>query len=163
MEFAIRSGTLADVPALARLRHEFRSGIGTPSEAADAFIDRCASWMAERLRAATPWRCWVVEQGGEVAGNLWLQLVEKIPNPVSELENHAYITNVYIRDAVRGAGAGEQLVATALDWCRGQGVDSVILWPTARSRTLYERHGFAIPGDLLEAILDPGRAAGRQE
>ena len=41
----------------------------------------------------------------------------------------------------------------AMAWCRGNGIDSVILWPTSRSRSLYERHGFAVRGDLLVANL----------
>ena len=160
MPFAIRLATHADAPALARLRLEFRAAIATPTETAVTFLDRCSAWMQERLQPAAKWRCWVVEEGGEIAGNLWLQAIEKIPNPYSELEAHAYITNVYVRSEARGAGAGEQLVATALDWCRGNGVDSVILWPTARSRTLYTRHGFVLPQDLLEAVLDAGRDLG---
>jgi hypothetical protein len=46
---------------------------------------------------------------------------------------------------------------TALAHCRESRVDSVILWPTARSRTLYARHGFSEPTDMMEAILDEGR------
>jgi hypothetical protein len=30
------------------------------------------------------------------------------------------------------------------------GVDRLVLWPTPESRTLYERHGFAVRDDLLE-------------
>jgi hypothetical protein len=29
-------------------------------------------------------------------------------------------------------------------------MDAVILWPTPRSRRLYERHGFAVRKDLFE-------------
>jgi len=41
----------------------------------------------------------------------------------------------------------------ALAFCRELGVDSVILWPTARSRTLFARNGFAVPDDIMEAGL----------
>jgi hypothetical protein len=29
-------------------------------------------------------------------------------------------------------------------------VDAVILWPTARSRSLYLRHGFTAPDDIMQ-------------
>lgn len=90
-------------------------------------------------------------------GHLWLSLIEKIPNPAPELERHAYITNVYVRPEGRGGGAGRELMEAALVFCREQQVDSVILWPTARSRTLYARHGFVAPEDMMEAVLDDGR------
>lgn len=114
--------------------------------------------MLPRLAPGSPWRCWVLESGGQLAGNLWLQLIEKIPNPVQELEAHAYITNVYVRPAVRGAGGGELLLASAMEWCRTNGIDSAILWPTARSRSLYARAGFSATDSIMEAVLHPGRA-----
>ena len=156
---AIRRAVPGDAPVLARLRYDFRAALGEPVEGEAEFVARCAAWMAERLANAGDWRCWVVESGGDVAGQLWVRLIEKVPNPVPELENNAYITNVYVVPAYRDAGAGKLLLDTALLWCRTQGVDSVVLWPTPRSRSLYARHGFAVRDDLMEAILDTARTS----
>ncbi len=49
------------------------------------------------------------------------------------------------------------MIEAALAFGRKHGVDSVILWPSELSRPLYARHGFRQPGDMLEAVLDPGR------
>ena len=153
----IRLATTSDAPALARLRYEFRASIHEPTEDEAAFAARCAKWMAERLVAGGPWRCWVFETGGKVAGQLWLQLIEKMPNPAEELELHGYITNVYVRPGARGSGIGEGLLKSALAFCRDQSVDSVLLWPTPRSRSLYARHGFAVQDDVMELRLGGGR------
>jgi hypothetical protein len=72
---------------------------------------------------------------------VWASLVEKIPNPGTEPELHAYITNMYVQDHARG-GTGTSLLNAALAWCARQRVDEVILWPTPPSRTLYRRGGF---------------------
>ncbi len=48
----IRQATLADVPALAALRYEFRAALATPREARESFVGRCAEWMDQRLREA---------------------------------------------------------------------------------------------------------------
>ncbi len=154
---AVRLATPADAAALAALRYEFRSSTAAVVEAEPGFVARCAEWMARRLHEDSSWRCWVFEADGELVGNLWLQLIEKIPNPAAELETHAYITNVFVRPAARSAGVGEALVDAALTFCREQLVDSVILWPTDRSRTLYARHGFAVRDDVMEAVLDSAR------
>ncbi|MBA4179779.1 MAG: GNAT family N-acetyltransferase [Anaerolinea sp.] len=154
---AVRLAEPADAPALARLRFEFRASLNEAVETEEAFLARAVRWMAGRLAAGTNWRCWVAEDGGTIVGHLWLQLIEKIPNPAAELEWHGYITNVFVHPNARGAGAGSALVEAALVFCREKGVDSVILWPTARSRTLYARHGFAVRDDIMEAILDDGR------
>ena len=153
----IRLATPADAETLARMRYAFRASVGSAVEDQAAFVQRATSWMADRLGADGTWRCWVAEHEGAIAGNLWLQLIEKIPNPVAELEKHAYITNVLVDEALRGGGIGQRLMDAALAFCREQRVDSVILWPTPRSRTLYARNGFAVRDDIMEANLDQGR------
>lgn len=154
---SIRLATGADAAALARLRFEFRAALDEAVETEEAFLARAVPWMSERLGDATNWRCWVADDGGTVVGHLWLQLIEKIPNPATELEWHGYVTNVFVHPEARGAGIGAELMDAALAYCREKGVDSVILWPTARSRTLYARHGFAVRDDIMEAVLDDGR------
>lgn len=155
----IRLATPADAETLARMRYAFRASLGAAVEDEATFVQRATSWMAPRLADAEgQWRCWVAVQDGAIAGHLWLQTIEKIPNPVVELERHAYITNVFVAEDVRGAGIGQSLMDAALTFCRDNGVDSVILWPTSRSRTLYARNGFAVRDDIMEANLDDGRA-----
>lgn len=139
------------------LRYEFRAAMNEASEDRAAFVSRSREWMASRLQDGGAWRCWVADEAGRIVGHLWLQLIEKVPNPAPELERHAYITNIYVDPSARGAGLGEQLVDAALAFCQEERVDSAILWPTEKSRTLYARHGFVEPHDIMEAVLDPGR------
>ena len=144
----IRRATADDAEALARLRWEFRARIGEPNEAEDAFIARCTLWMWARLDDAT-WRAWVVELDGEIVGTAWLNFTEKMPNPVAEAEAYGYVTNVYLREHLRGRGAGAQLMAAVVDECAAAGVDAAFLWPTDRSRSLYRRFGFEGDGPLM--------------
>ena len=78
--------------------------------------------------------------------------------PTLSFERHAYITNVFVDEALRGGGIGQRLMDAALAFCRDRRVDSVVLWPTSRSRSLYARNGFAVRDDIMEANLDDGRA-----
>lgn len=149
----IRRAGPEDAPDLARMRFAFRAELGDAVEAEDAFVARCAPWMAERLAEGGPWCCWVAEDEGGIAGHAWVQLLEKVPNPVEEREHHAYVTNCYVVPARRGGGTGGRLLAAALAWCEGSGVDAVILWPSRDSRSLYRRHGFAAADDVLELRL----------
>jgi N-acetylglutamate synthase-like GNAT family acetyltransferase len=145
---SIRRATADDAEALARLRWEFRAGIGEANEAEDAFVARCAAWMRERLNDAT-WRAWVVEADGGISGTAWLSLVEKMPNPVDEAEAYGYVTNVFLREHLRGRGAGARLMEAVVDECAVSGVEAVFLWPTDRSRSLYRRFGFEGDGPLM--------------
>lgn len=148
----VRAARESDAAVLAALRYEFRGGIAPVMEEEPAFLARCAAWMGSRLAAST-WRCWVAEADAEIVGTAWLHLLEKLPNPVGEPELHGYVSSLYVRPEFRGAGLGSNLLGACLDACEQLGVDSVVLWPTPASRSLYLRHGFGIRDDLLERRL----------
>lgn len=146
----IRRAVPDDTRALARLRYEFRAGLDPAAEPEDSFVERCAAWMRAHLAAAGAWCCWIAHDSDGIVGTIWLQLIDKLPNPVAERERHAYITSLYVRPEHRCAGLGSALLDAALAECDARGVDAVLLWPTPRSRSLYQRHGFAPAADLLE-------------
>ena len=145
----VRRATTDDVSALAMLRYEFRSRRKTPIESAAEFVPRCAEWMRSRVADESRWRVWVLMDRGTIVGNIWLQIVEKLPNPNVERERHGYVTNFFVRPEYRNTGAGSRLLDALLGECRGLEIDSVFLWPSDRSRPLYVRHGFVTPTAML--------------
>jgi GNAT superfamily N-acetyltransferase len=145
----IRSATRDDAWALAELRWEFRAGRDRAVEDRDAFLARCAGWMRRELIAQEPWRAWVAVRDDRRIGQVWLDTLRKVPNPIGERERHAYLSNLYVTPDARG-GVGTQLLETAIAWARDNGVDRIVLWPSAESASLYLRHGFARAGDVME-------------
>jgi GNAT superfamily N-acetyltransferase len=106
--------------------------------------------MVERLVPDSRWRCWVAIAEGRLVGTVWLQLVEKIPNPMEETELHAYVSSVYVVPRMRNRGVGTALLRACLSECGALGTDAVFLWSNPDSRRLYQRHGFTAGQDLLE-------------
>jgi len=158
---SLRRAGVGDAPALAALRYRFRTvdypGSGTVFEDRDAFAARCGAWMERQLAQAGSWHCWVVELAdGTLGGQLWMQAIEKIPNPTVEHELLAYVTNVYVLPELRGQGLASRLLDLALAWCRTHDVDQAILWPSPKSRALYARHGFAASDATMIAPIHPG-------
>ncbi len=156
--FQIREARAEDAPALARLRYSFRAELKDPAEDEVAFLDRCTEWMAIRL-ADVRWRCWVAElgtgardvgSGATLVACVWVQLVEKMPNPNGDLEHHAYLTSFVVVPEHRGGGLGSRMLRTAIEWCESRGVDSISLWPSEKSRPLYERNGFGVAVGMME-------------
>jgi ribosomal protein S18 acetylase RimI-like enzyme len=145
----IRPATPGDAPQLADLRWEFRAGRATPTEEHAAFVARCAAWMAAELAAGDRWRAWVAQDGASLVGQVWLDIIQKMPNPIQERERHAYLSNLYVTPSARG-GLGTQLLRAALAHASAEGVDRLVLWPSPRSRSLYVRHGFTQTGQVLE-------------
>jgi GNAT superfamily N-acetyltransferase len=146
---SLRRATRADAGSLALLRHEFRAPRATNTESREGFLLRCEAWMLERLDADSLWHAWIAAAGDDVVGTVWLQLVEKLPNPVAESESHGYVSNLFVRERARNHGIGSKLLTAALDECTRAGVDNVFLWPTPDTRTLYARHGFEAADNML--------------
>jgi GNAT superfamily N-acetyltransferase len=150
----IRLATPKDAPPLAGLRLELRTALAPEVEPEAGFHERCAAWMADRLAQPGPWYCWLAEEAeGALLGTVWVQILEKLPNPVHEPERHAYVTGFYVRPAARNLGLGSALLEAALAVCSERGTDTVFLWPTPRSRPLYARHGFMERAGVLERRL----------
>jgi GNAT superfamily N-acetyltransferase len=147
-----RVATLADADALALLRYALRSK-PDDIETGSNFVERCRGWIIEHLQQEL-WHAWVLEEDDRIIGALWLQVIEKIPNPTAESELMAYITNVFVAEEKRGKGLGSRLLTEALEFCKRANIQTIILWPSEKSRTLYERHGFAVRQDLMELNLD---------
>jgi GNAT superfamily N-acetyltransferase len=149
-QFRIRRATPADAAELARIRYAFRAELDPPVEDEAVFRERCARWMIAQLGPAGHWRCWVAVLGTTLVGSVWLQLIEKLPNPVGHRGFHGYVSSVYVVPELRGAGIGSALLDACLAEADALQLDALFLWPTERSRALYLRHGFAVPEDLLE-------------
>ncbi len=149
----VRDAKIADAAELARLRYEFRAAERPAVEPQETFIERCTTWMRQRLAPGSSWHCIIAERDGTTVGHVWLEVVDKVPNPgADEPERHVYLTNLYVRPDARG-GPGSALVEAALAWCRERRADTVILWPSERSRTLYARYGFGPSPDILALSL----------
>jgi GNAT superfamily N-acetyltransferase len=145
----IRRATPDDAGALAELRWEFRAGREPAVEDHDAFIARCAAWMRHEL-GGDVWRAWAaIDERGVIIGQVWVDLIRKVPNPVGERERHAYLSNLYVKPDARG-GTGTALLEAALEWAGANEIDSVVLWPSERSVTLYRRHQFTQESRVME-------------
>ena len=149
----VRLATPDDAAMLAQLRLNLRASLHELREDEAAFVERCTRWMSERLSEADRWRCWIAEREGTVLGAVWVQLIEKIPNPIAAPESYVYLTNFFVQPEHRGAGVGSQLLDAALSWSKSNNAELVLLWPTERSKTLYARHGFVTADDFMELVL----------
>ncbi|MGH9141284.1 MAG: GNAT family N-acetyltransferase [Vicinamibacterales bacterium] len=145
----IRAATIADATLLAELRWDFRSTQHPPREAHEPFVRRCTAWMRRELQNGSAWKAWVAVDQQVIVGQVWLHTLQKIPNPIAESEQLAYLSNLYVTEAARG-GTGTRLLETALASCRASRIDRVVLWPSIRSVTLYVAHGFSHAGDVME-------------
>ena len=88
-----------------------------------------------------------------IVGQVWINAIEKVPNPIGERDRHAHLSNLYVQPSSRG-GIGTRLLEMVLDWARANNIDRVVLWPAKPSVSLYRRHDFKRDADVMECGVD---------
>ena len=148
--YRIRRATAADAGVLARHRAEMFRDMGElPASVYDTLIDAARAYLTQ---AVTDGRYvgWVAELDAgsrEIIGGAGLQLRELLPRPDVARERlvrgpQGLIVNVYTERAWRRKGVADALMRELLQWCRENGIESVVLHASDEGRPLYERLGF---------------------
>ena len=105
------------------------------------FEAKVASELGELLARFDPTRdgFWIAAENDEIIGGVAVD--------GSRTPEAAQLRFFIVDEARRGAGLGERLMRTALDFCRRAGHQHVFLTTFAgleAARKLYERHGFTL-------------------
>lgn len=140
-----------DVAELARLRRLMDAEDGVAVE--PAFDDAFVAWFEAHGRSFT---IVVAELDGRLIGTVWLEVVARVPRP-SEVDPApiGYVTFTFVEPEHRNEGVGAAMLARLRDIAIEQRCETLIVWPSERSATLYRRAGFDDPAELLEQVLRP--------
>jgi len=103
---------------------------------------RYVGWVAE-LQAGS----------GEVVGGAGLQLRELLPRPSVAHQRlvrgpQGLVVNVYTERAWRRRGVADALMRELLQWCRGNGIESIVLHASGEGRPLYQKLGFTPTNEM---------------
>jgi GNAT superfamily N-acetyltransferase len=146
----IRRAEHADLAAIVRLRREWTQE--QDGDIADpGYEENLAAWFAREWSGRV---MWLAEEGGRPVGMMNLAIYERMPRPGRALSRWGYLGNVFVLAAYRNRGIGSHLVSAALAYADENGFARVVLSPTERSITLYERAGFG-PADALMLRTPP--------
>jgi GNAT superfamily N-acetyltransferase len=90
----------------------------------------------------------VVAPDGSVAAGAGLWLMDWPPHMIGVGPQRGNILNVYTAEKFRRRGLARRLMEAAIQWCRGNDVDTVILHASPAARQLYESMGFAATNEM---------------
>lgn len=151
--YTIRRAIPPDVPALARLRWEFRLEDGeTPASAYEAFAARYAAFVRAGL-ASGEWAYFVAEREGAIVAHMAVQVVRSVPRPSRASDQWGYLTDVYTTPAWRGRGIGAALLARVTEWARHRDLELLLVSPSEASRAFYGRAGFGDAREFMTLAL----------
>src|SRR6476659_5801151 len=137
----IREATPADAAELARLRWDFH-GSNEGNHLRLDFLKDCEAWLHEAL-ASGRWTIVVAESHpASLIGCMYLQCIDKVPDPGAICRKWGYVTNCYVAIEHRGQGLGTKLLQFLINDARGRGLEFLIVWPSEASVSFYSRVGF---------------------
>jgi GNAT superfamily N-acetyltransferase len=157
--YRIRRATAADAGALARHRAEMFRDMGElPDDLHDTLIEAARAYFIHAIADGryVGWVAQLDDESGEIIGGAGLQLRELLPRPDVARGRlvrgpQGLILNVYTERAWRRRGVAAALMRELLRWCRGNGVESVVLHASAEGRPLYEKLGFTATNEMRYA------------
>jgi GNAT superfamily N-acetyltransferase len=140
--FAIRRASSDDIETLVAHRRAMFVDMGYLDEAAlNAMAARCHPWLLAKMSRGEYLAWLATAPDGSIAAGAGLWLMDWIPHMVGS-GSRGNILNVYTEVEFRRRGLAGELMKVAVEWCRSNAVDVLVLHASPDGRRLYEAMGF---------------------
>lgn len=141
--FTIRRAETTDADILVAHRRGMFHDMGYHDDAAlDSMSAKFHPWLLARMTAGEYLAWLAIAADGTVAAGAGLWLMDWPPHMVGAGARRGNILNVYTAPEFRRRGLARRLMKVVIQWCRENGVDTVILHASPDGRALYESMGF---------------------
>ena len=151
MNYSVRPATIDDIPHVVTHRAQMFRDMGIPAEFS-AMAAATTAWLATALPDGT-YRGWVAAtpDGAVVAGG-GLIVIPWPPGPFSMDPRCGFVFNVYTDRAHRKQGLGHRLMEAMHDWCRGEGIERVVLNASTFGQSMYAAMGYVVADEPMMRI-----------
>ena len=143
MSYSIRPATITDIPHIIQQRElMFREmAIAADFENMSVAFDR---WLRHAIPSKT-YLGWIAEgAGGDVAAGSGLIVIAWPPGPMTMDPRCGFVFNVYTARPHRKQGLARRLMDAMHDYCRGQGIERIVLNASAFGKPLYDAIGYVV-------------------
>ena len=147
--FTLRRASTADLDTLVAHRREMFRDMGYKEDATmESMTSRFRVWLLEKMKAGD-YLAWLVSRpDGSIAAGTGLWLMDWPPHMIGKGARRGNILNVYTVQEFRRRGLARSLMQAAVDWCRDNQIDTVILHASPAGRNLYESMGFQATNEM---------------
>lgn len=143
LRLRVRRAGFKDIPTLVHQRREMWTDLGVKGEAAHEKGDKDYERWARTRMKKNQFFGWLVEdQKRRVAGGgcIWLQAIQPRPHRVGMVQ--PYLLSMYTEPQFRGLGVASMVVNAAIEWCRKNQYERLMLHASEMGRGVYKRLGF---------------------
>jgi len=148
---AIRPASLEESTIIAQQRRAMFFDMGH-RDGLDSMTAAFIPWVRAKM-SASEYLAWfaIAEDGTPVAGSgLWL--MDWPPHMIGPGSRRGNILNVYTSPEYRRQGLARRLTETAVEWCRANGIATVILHASDEGRGLYRSLGFEATNEMRRVL-----------
>ena len=146
--YALRRAAADDIDVLVAHRRAMFVDMGYRDESVlDSMSAKCHVWLLDKMARGEylAWLTTVPDQSIVAGAGLWL--MDWPPHMVGS-GRRGNILNVYTASAFRRRGLAGELMNAAMQWCRSNGIDVVVLHASPEGRRLYESMGFTASNEM---------------
>lgn len=112
---------------------------------------------SEKLKKQIPegiCRAWVVKKNGHIWASGAITIANSVPVPDDTNHSIAYMHSVYTEKAFRGRAYARQIVESAIDFCKENGINRVVLNASKAGRSIYEKCGFVSVAETMRLFIE---------
>jgi GNAT superfamily N-acetyltransferase len=140
--YIVRRASTDDINTLVAHRRAMFLDMGYRDEAAlDSMAAKCHTWLLTRMKRGEYLAWLAIAPDRSIAAGTGLWLMDWPPHMIGA-GPRGNILNVYTAGEFRRRGLASELTKAAIQWCRTNGVDIVVLHASPEGRRLYESMGF---------------------
>jgi GNAT superfamily N-acetyltransferase len=148
MAYSIRPATVADIPHIVSHREDMFRDMAIAAEF-DAMRTAFASWLGDAIPSGT-YRGWLaLAANGDVAAGSGLIVIPWPPGPMTMDPRCGFVFNVYTHPAHRKHGLASQMMDAIHEWCRGEGIERVVLNASTFGQSLYQSLGYVVTNEPM--------------
>ena len=148
MTYSIRQADLPDIPHLVSHREQMFRDMGIAAE-----FDDMRTAFEQWLRHALPSKTYIgwlaVASNGDVAAGSGLIVIPWPPGPMTLDPRCGFVFNVYTDPAHRQRGLARQMMDAMHAWCRGEGIERVVLNASTFGQSLYQSMGYVVTNEPM--------------
>jgi L-amino acid N-acyltransferase YncA len=156
MQFTLRPATPADLSTIVKQRHAMFEAMGYVNRAELDLTDaKFAEWVEPKLERGEYREWFLQDERGQVVAGAGLWVMEWVPHALDQSTVRGNILNVYCEPAYQELGLVRRLLIQILDYCRDNGIRTVIVNPSDAQRELYQTLGFRATGEMKIQVSVP--------
>ncbi|MFH1369776.1 MAG: GNAT family N-acetyltransferase [Planctomycetota bacterium] len=127
---------------------------GQKLEAAKAQeIEKAYSEKLEKQISAGSCKAWVVKNGNQLVASGAISIISFVPVPNDTNYNIAYLHSMYTEKKFRGKKFARQIIEKAIQYCKNNGINRIVLNASDEGKPLYKKIGFVSSPETMRLFI----------